>query len=243
MPYISHSDEPWYPYGYITKERFPYYDKRYGLYYRGRYSNSIGKTRISKVVKASAGNMTQGGTFTVSAHADLTFTVPQGQSTGFNTLDIPAMISGCSMHNALSNVFDQYKVEKMLIKLRPAGDNVNGLTAPSLLFSVVDRSGFADTVTLASLRTYGSYKETQISGAKDVSPVHYISIGQSNLVEFGTYSDTKKMVQFPYVYAGVHFASAVAQQIIVAVSCEIEAQVRYRGVRLDTSAVLTRINI
>lgn len=220
-----------------------FWRRYYRRYYRGRYSNSIGKTRISKVVKASAANMTQGGTFTISAHADLSFTVPQGQSTGFSTLDIPAMISGCSMHTALSNVFDQYKVDKMLIKLRPAGDSIAGTTQPALLFSVVDRSGFPNTVTLPTLRSYGSYKETQISGAKDVSPVHYISIGQSNLVEFGSYSDTKKMVQFPYVYAGIHFATAINQQVIIAVSCEIEAQVRYRGVRLDTSAVLTRINI
>lgn len=220
-----------------------YWKRYYKKYYRGRYSNSIGKTRISKVVKASAGNMTQGGTFTISAHADVTFTVPQGQSDGLRDLDIPALISGSSMHSALSNVFDQYKIEKMLIKMRPAGDNISGLSVPSILFSVVDRSGFADTITLPTLRTYGSYKETQISGAKDISPVHYIPIGQSNLVEFSSYSDTKKMVAFPSVYAGVHFASAVGSQINVMVSCEIEAQVRYRGVRLDTSAVLTRTNI
>ena len=36
MPYISHSDEPWYPYGYITKERFQHYDPHNGLYYEAR---------------------------------------------------------------------------------------------------------------------------------------------------------------------------------------------------------------
>ena len=36
MPFIAHSDEPWYPYGYITKERFQHYDKHYGLYYEAR---------------------------------------------------------------------------------------------------------------------------------------------------------------------------------------------------------------
>lgn len=36
MPYISHSDEPWYPYGYITKERFQQYDPHNGLTYYAR---------------------------------------------------------------------------------------------------------------------------------------------------------------------------------------------------------------
>lgn len=36
MPYIAHPDEPWFPYGYITKERFPQYDKHYGLTYYAR---------------------------------------------------------------------------------------------------------------------------------------------------------------------------------------------------------------
>lgn len=36
MPYIAHYDEPWYPYGYTTKERYPQYDKRYGLTYYAR---------------------------------------------------------------------------------------------------------------------------------------------------------------------------------------------------------------
>ena len=105
-----------------------------------------------------------------------------------------------------------------------------------MLFSAVDRTDFANNLPLSTIRTYGSYRESQISGAKDISPTHTVYISQSNLVEWSTYTDTKNRVNFPCVLYGCAFANTT-QAITVSVSIEIDAQIRYRGVRLDTRQV------
>lgn len=223
-----------------------YWRRYYRRYYRGKYS-SYGKTRLSRNFKASANNMTQGGTFNISIHKEdfVALTNNSGTAasdTKHKEMDLKAWISGSDMHKALSNVFDQYRVEKLTIRIRPVGDSTANILNPAILFTCMDRTGFAANVPISTLRTYGSYKETQISGAKDVSPTHTCYIGASNLVEWSTYTDSKSMTSFPAVEWGVFCASLAANSNInVYVSIEIDAQIRYRGVRLDTSAVSTRV--
>lgn len=204
-------------------------------YYRRRY-NSYNKTRTTRNFKASASNMTQGGTFNISVRKDTYIPVTASAKYGFDTLDVAGEIKGSPMHQALSNVFDQYRVEKVTIRIRPVGDSSGNIINPSILFSAVDRSGFAANAPITTLRTYGSYKETQITGAKDVSPVHTIYIGQTNLVEFSSYSDSKNAVSFPAVGWGCIFA-ALAANTDVYFSIEFDCQIRYRGVRYDNSNV------
>lgn len=217
-----------------------YWRRYYRRYYRGKY-NSYGKMRMSRNFKASASNMTQGGTFNVSAHKEVNLDLPApqtGTTSTFNydKLDIPAIIASSDMHAYLSNVFDQYRVDRLAIRIRAVGNDDTGIVNPSMLFSAVDRTDFANNLPLSTIRTYGSYRESQISGAKDISPTHTVYISQSNLVEWSTYTDTKNRVSFPCVLYGVAFASAT-QAITVSVSIEIDAQIRYRGVRLDTRQV------
>lgn len=219
-----------------------YWRRYWRRYYRGRYMNSAAKTRMTRNFKASANNMTQGGTFNISMRSVETVPVSQGTNKEAHAiLPIAASITRSPMHIQLSNVFDQYRVERIAIRVRPIGDaSAPALQQPSILYSAVDRSGFADSATLEQFRTYGSYKETQISGAKDVSPVHSVFVSQSNLVEWSTWSDSKSMVNFPTVVMGVFFAY-LAADTSVKLSVEYDLQIRYRGVRLDTSAVATRV--
>lgn len=218
-----------------------YWRRYYRRYYRGRYANSYWKTRMTRNFKASANNMTQGGTFNISCHKEVPLLLPApatGQTSTFNydKIDIPGVIAISDMHTYLSNVFDQYRVEKLTIRIRPIGNSSTGIVNPSICFSAVDRTDFANNLPLSTIRTYGSYRETQISGAKDISPTHTIYVGQSNLVEWSTYTDTKNRVSFPSVIWGCTFAN-VSGAITVNASIEIDAMVRYRGVRLDTRTV------
>ena len=209
----------------------------YRRYYRSKYS-SYGKMRMSRNFKASANNMTQGGTFNISAHQEVQcdFTTQAGGNISLKDLDISSLIRNSAMHKALSCVFDQYRIEKISVKFRPCGDSTGTVINPSLIFSAVDRSGFAAGIDLPTLRTYGSYKETQVTGAKDISPTHYLLIGQTNLVEFTTYTDTKNAATFPAVKWGAAFAN-VSANVSLYFSIEMDAQIRYRGVRLDNSGV------
>lgn len=217
-----------------------YWRRYYRRYYRGRY-NSLYKTRLSRNFKASANNMTQGGTFNISCHVTDELTIPATTTGSYKPFNIATTISASDMHRYLSNVFDQYRVEKLSIKLRPLGDSLTALGNPAILFTCVDRTGFAQNVDVNTLKTYGSYRETMVSGSKDVSPTHYVNIGASNLVEFTTYTDSKRTVSFPTFVWGSYFAGRPSASITVAVSIEIDAQVRYRGVRLDTGNVSTQV--
>lgn len=224
-----------------------YWRRYYRRYYRGKY-NSYTKSRMTRNFKASANNMTQGGTFNISSRLTAQCVFDSIPVDGANNqskhtlLNIPAAITQSAMHIQLSNVFDQYRVERLVIRVRPIGDNSQtpSLTQPSLLFTAVDRSGFNASATIDQFRTYGSYKETQISGAKDISPTHTVYVSQSNLVEWTTWSDTKSMVSFPSIALGVFFAHIPAN-ITVNLAVEFDFQIRYRGVRLDTSSVATRL--
>lgn len=219
-----------------------YWRRYYRRYYRGKYNNSYTKTRMTRNFKASASNMTQGGTFNISMRSVESVAITSGQNKDNHAiLPIASQITQSPMHIQLSNVFDQYRVERLAIRVRPVGDAASpALQQPSILYSAVDRSGFAASATIDQFRTYGSYKETQISGAKDVSPTHTVYVSQSNLVEWSTWSDTKSMVSFPSVALGVFFAY-LAANTTVKLSVEYDLQIRYRGVRLDTSAVATRV--
>lgn len=216
-----------------------YWRRYYRRYYRNRY-NSVSKLRTTRNFKASSANMTQGGTFNVSTiqPAEATFDGTKSYALKTN-FDVADWIYKSNMHKALSNVFDQYRIEKISLKIRMLGDNVNPsvLTQPAIIFSAVDRSGFNENIALDELRTYGSYKETMISGAKDVSPVHYVNIGQSNFIEFTNYYDSKNKAAFPSLAIGVNFAANQSNGYKVNLSIEVDAQIRYRGVRLDTKAI------
>ena len=222
-----------------------FYRRYYRGYYRRKYRNSASKIRMSRNFKASAQNMTQGGTFNISTRINFPITLSTGSLTAYLELFVSRAIFNSPMHRIFSCGFDQYRVEKCSIKVRYTGNNIAlndatdsaDTTNPAILFSCVDRTGFQNNIPIDALRTYGSYRETQLSGARDVSPVHYVPIGQSNLVEYTTYHDSKEAAPFPHVYLGVNVPKVFSSDATYFFSVEIDSQVRYRGVRLDTSGV------
>ena len=210
-----------------------FWRRYYRRYYRGKYS-SYGKTKLSKNFKASANNMTQGGTFNISVRFEDNVAL-SSQQAKWKAIDVAGKIATSDMHTYLSNVFDQYRIEKLIIRIKPVGETGAGITVPCILFTAMDRTSFNANITVDQIRTYGSYKETMVSGSKDISPTHYVNIGQSNLVEWTTYTDTKNKASFPSLIWGLNYAANVSNTSYV--SIEIDAMIRYRGVRLDTAAV------
>lgn len=222
-----------------------YYAGRKTYYKRAKTSRSVRNITTSRAFKASAQNMTQNGKFNVNVRTTVgldwfgTELVPVQFS--FNDIDVPALLAASPMHLQLSNVFDQYKIEKVTIKILP---NVGpaapaGSTTYISFFSVVDRTGF-NNPTIDQLRSYGSYKETSWSWNDSPAP-HMVYIGQSDVVSKSTYYDTKATAAFPKVKVGGDLGAPQQSNVSWTFSVEIDAQVRYRGVRLDTSSVSTRL--
>lgn len=226
----------------------------YGRYYRYGYGRRYGYRRKARSVraitttrnfKASAANMTQNGLFSINVRNEIAGNIPQGLRYGTSLLDVPAIISQSPMHLQLSNVFDQYKIEKVAIKFRPIfnTDSIGGSNfGAQTFFTCIDRSGFSATVDLAQLQTYQSYKESNWSLTGETNMPHYVNIGQTDIVGKSSYFDSKATCTFPKVAYGVIMPTAVPNAAEFKYSVEIDAQVRYRGVRLDTSSVSTRVN-
>ena len=222
-----------------------YYAGRKTYYKRGKMSRSVRAITTSRSFKASAQNMTQNGKFNINVRTTvgLIWAGSSGSPVqfAFNDIDVPALLAASPMHLQLSNVFDQYKIEKATIKILP---NI-GPAAPSNVtsfisfFSVVDRTGF-NNPTIDQLRSYGSYKETNWSWTDSPVP-HLVYIGQSDVVSKSTYYDSKVTAVFPKIKVGGDLGASQTSSVGWTFSVEIDAQVRYRGVRLDTSQVSTRL--
>ncbi len=220
------------------------YGKRKYYYKRSKSSRSTRAISTSKSFKASAANMTQNGKFNVSTKFTKTINFAIGDSNAFEKLDIPNYIILSDMHRALSNVFDQYRVEKCTLKfnLLLNSPSLQGNDIPHIaFFTACDRSGFAANATVGSLRTYGSYKETTWSTSGDTNPPHFVNVGQADLTSKSEYYDSKNRAAFPQVVAGLDLGQAVTAAKAITITCEIDAQIRYRGVRLDTTGVLARV--
>lgn len=227
--------------------------KYYGWRRRGsrRYSKSVKALRTTRAFKASAANMTQNAKFEINVRTpvNLNFTGSSGSpgpSYQFGELDIPSLISSSSMHVYLSNVFDQYRIEKVSIKILPlVNEDINHNKTTSSyqnFFTVVDRTGFGANVTIDQLRTYSSYKESSWPTNGDSVKPHYVSIGQTDVVNKSMYYDTKTTSVFPKVKYGVDIGGSATGNFTFSFTVEIDAQIRYRGVRLDTSNVSTRVS-
>ena len=194
---------------------------RYKNYYRypKRYTkSSVAKITQSRNFKASAANMTQNGLFSISARSPLSLQVAANNNATWQVLDIPAAISGSDMHRQLSNVFDQYRIEKLTIRIKPVitydNTGVGQFSSYLAFFSVVDRSGFSNSTTIAQLRTYSSYKETSwATNGGDTPRAHVINIGQADLVSRTEYYDSKSTAKFPQVCVGYDIGQTTTQGV------------------------------
>ena len=211
----------------------------WGRYYRygygRRYRTSVKATTMKRSFKSSAANMTQNGLFNISVRDTLALTITTGNNEVSANYDISAKIAASTMHGQLSNVFDQYKIEKISIKIRPMGTPNSNVY--QIFYTCVDRTGFGASVTNDQLKTYQSYKETNWPMNGDTAKTHYVSIGQTDIVGKSTYYDTKGKAAFPNIRCGTIVPGNATADNAFAYSIEIDAQVRYRGVRVDTGSV------
>lgn len=223
------------------------YGKRYGY---GAKKRSVKAITQSRSFKASASNMTQNGVFNISVRDVITLQVATGATTKIGLFDVAAKIASADMHTQLSNVFDEYKIEKVSLKLSPSGHTtlsfLNDYTASYIeFFTCIDRTGFAaidagegTDLTVEKVRTYQSFKSVNWPTNGDTASKMFVNIGQSDIVNKSKYYDTKGKAVIPQLVAGIALPAQVAEQATTFnFNIEIDAQVRYRGVRYDNRNV------
>ena len=220
----------------------------WGRYYRyyspyrkyKRYYNSISKLNSSRNFYASSANMTQNARFNINVATPITLSISTGTNATWDIQDIGSLILNSNMHGALKTVFDQYRIEKVKIKITPVviPSGLSGACTYLTIFSALDRTGFqTQNLTWNLIKTYSSYRETCWPINGDSVPPHIYKAGQSDLVEKTSYTDTFKAASFPSGLFGISInATNTGNAITLTVSIEIDAQVRYRGVRLASSS-------
>ena len=102
------------------------YKKRgyFGRGYKG-YNWKRKKLTPSRAFKRSAANMTQNGLFNVNCVVPVVLNPASMLVNGaasnymgaFSVLDVPGTIYTSAMHSALKKVFDQYRIEKVTVKI------------------------------------------------------------------------------------------------------------------------------
>ena len=225
-----------------------YYKYGYGRTY-GRKRRSVKAITMSKSFKASAANMTQNGVFNISVRSSIDHetaeTAANTPATHISKFDIAAQIASSPMHQQLSNVFDEYKIEKVSIKISPAGHAAfTGTFAINYIefFACIDRTGFAtigigdNDLSIDKCRTYQSFKSINWPVNGDSTNKLYVNIGQSDIVNKSKYYDSKGKAVIPELMTGVSLPNG-GNQAHWLFTVEIDAQVRYRGVRYDNRNV------
>lgn len=144
-------------------------------------------------------------------------------------------------------VFDEYKIEKVSLKISPAGHKavVAGEYTVAYIefFTSIDRTGFSElgiaetALTIEKVRTYQSFKSINWPVNGDSASKMYVNIGQSDIVNKSKYYDTKGKAVVPELVAGVCLPGNATANTTFDFNVEIDAQVRYRGVRYDNRAV------
>lgn len=224
-----------------------YYKYGYGKRYGGK-KRSVKAITQSRSFKASAANMTQNGVFNISVRDLISIDIANGSANNIVKFDIASKIASAAMHTQLSNVFDEYKIEKVSLKISPAGHKavVAGEYTVAYIefFTSIDRTGFSDlgiaetALTIEKVRTYQSFKSINWPVNGDSASKMYVNIGQSDIVNKSKYYDTKGKAVVPELVAGICLPGNATAATTFDFNVEIDAQVRYRGVRYDNRAVI-----
>lgn len=217
--------------------------------YRGKFSNKGRGYRFGRksswynkngsAAKQMAGFQNTQITL-VSSHSFTFGDAVSGISSIFRPYSVSEAIVAAPMHIAMSNVYDQFRIRKVTLKITPTGA-IDAFATGSAnyynLFTVLDRSGTATGATLATLQTYQSYKSTAYAGTpSNKPPTHYHSYYNSSLFQKSRWYDTKRTPEDAEFTVGAWGNAANATKIAT-FQFEWTFDVTYRGLRSDTSAI------
>lgn len=223
--------------------------RKYGGYRRGKFSSSRRGSRYGR--KGSWMNRNNSAAKQMAGFQNTQITLVKGQeitfgaaagtlSSGTVKLVVGSQLVVAPMHIAMSNVYDQFRVRKVVLKITPttAPSGIVDSTANYYnLFTVLDKSGFASAASLDQLQTYQSYKQTAYSSVpSNKAPAHYVTYYNSSLFEKSRWYDTKKTPVESQIAVGV-FGGEALQTKVTSFQLEWTFDITYRGLRSDTSGI------
>lgn len=199
-----------------------------------------------------ASQQTQEASFAINVVEDLKLYWNSGTNYTKAFYDIGPAITSSSVHLQLSNSFDLWRINSVTIKFQLktfSGDIINLYEDTNLhqyidFYTAVRRSKITDQ-TLEDIEANSSFEQVTwpASGIGPCSPMKR-TIQNLHL----RYASTKMTAPFPYIIYGLRLSSSnhllygQTFQTPFIISMQIQAKCSYKGVRLDKSYVLTKIN-
>lgn len=229
----------------------PFYRKSYGFRssykpyrkYSGRRSFSKFSGNWTKRNNRAAANQTQQTNMQVSVVQAITHNVQLSDDDGTSSVNLASVLTLSPMHIALSNVYDQFRIRKIVVKITPTGVNPTPSNVYYTLSSAIDRNEFNGLITTERLMSYSSFKQTPYSAvASNRAPTHYITITHDTLFAKSAYYSTKGVAVTPWIGLSTRVPSEVPTAIDFKYSVCYQFDITYRGVRLDTSAIDPAVN-
>lgn len=167
-----------------------------------------------------------------------THSIPLNEDDATKSINLASVLTLSTMHVALSNVYDQYRIRKITVKITPTGVNPSPGNIYYTLSSAVDRNQFGANTTTERLMTYSSFKQTPYSStASNRAPTHYITISQDTLFAKSAYYSTKGIAVTPHIALSTRTPSNLSAPTEFKYSVCYQFDITYRGVRLDNGPI------
>lgn len=215
-------------------------------------SRSVRAITQSPYYRHQASQQTQEATFAINVVEDLKLYWNSGTNYTKAIYDIGPAITNTSVHLQLSNSFELWRINSVTIKFQLktfSGDIIN-LYEDTDLHQYIDfytavRRGKQTDQTLEDIEANSSFEQVTwpVNGLGPCSPM-------KRVIQAGSlrYASTKMTAPFPFIVYGLRISSSnhllygQSFQTPFIISMQIQAKCSYKGVRLDKSYVLTKIN-
>lgn len=170
---------------------------------------------------------------------EASITVERGESSCYSVIPAYAILSSSKLHRELSKVWDEYKIEKINLKLHFIDNTGIGNAASRYfqLYTVWDDNETSANIKYTELATYETFKQTAFAAlATNQSPFHITSFTPK-----GGYTSTKKTPNNGSFVYGIYSKNTFEQRHEFLLSIQFTFTVCYRGSRFDNSWVSTKI--
>lgn len=224
----------------------PFFRKSFG--YRPSYKpyrKYSGRRAFSKYSRnwttknnRAAANQTQSVNMQISSTSTFTHDIAQGAASAISASNIASVLQLAPMHRQMSNVYDQYRIRKVVVKISPIGSNA-AVNSYYRICTCIDRNGHPAGFTAAMMTTYSSYKETAIAAVvSNKAPSHYVTVTNDTMFEKSAYYGTKTLARAPVICFATVLPIGAPANTSIAYSATYTYDITYRSVRLDTSDIV-----
>ena len=177
----------------------------------------------------------------INSQRTFSLTTETDESSVYESFPIACFLTSSKMHGMLSDVWDEYKIEKVELNITRQGNQTvteeESKEVYLKFFTCFDKNRPSVNISYSQIKTMDTYHETSFSlRAANTAPIHSIcyTLGQK-------YSSTKTTPSLGTLTMGLASHEIFGDRVTTWWSCSFRFQVSYRVARVDTGYITTMI--